>query len=137
MAYAVMTGNGTLFVRMLTTTYFPVSSYVEQDGKQVPRTSYQVETKEGLLRFDPDEVQAFGTDGKRLDRKAILARLSKEEVPVLVSSDGREVDPFHLQLIKEGTVILVLPVEDLQLPPGPAPAVAPVATPASPAPRGQ
>jgi hypothetical protein len=122
MAFAVMTGNGTLIVRMPTTTYVPVTSYVEQDGKEVPRTTYQVETKEGLRRFAPEEVRAFGTDGKRLERKTLLARLSKEEVPVLVSSDGREVDPFHLQLIKEGTVILVLPVESLELPPRPAPA---------------
>ena len=134
MAFAVMTANGALLLRMSTTTYVPVQSFVEHDGKQEPQTTYQVRTEDELKWVKPDAVRAFGTDGKPLDRKTLRARLQKEEAPVLVSADGREVDLFHLQLIKEGTVILVLPLGDLQLPPQPAPAVPPVAAPQPPVP---
>src|SRR5262249_49817852 len=59
--------------------------------------------------FDLKDVQAFDTRGKKLDAKALKKALSKE-VPALMSADGKPVDPLHLRLIKDGTVILVLPV---------------------------
>src|SRR5262249_38310298 len=121
MAFAVMTGNGTLFVRMLTTTYVPVTSYVEQDGKQVPRTTYQGETKEGLLRFDPDDFQAFGTDGERLDRKAPRGWAGEGGVPVVVFAGGRGGGPVPPQPNKEGAVLPGAPGGAPPAPPAPRP----------------
>jgi RNA polymerase sigma factor (sigma-70 family) len=54
------------------------------------------------------ETPVFGMDGKRIDAKK-LPELLKKEKPVLVSQDGKMVDAFHLQLIKEGTLIIVPP----------------------------
>ena len=53
-------------------------------------------------------VRAFGTDGKRLPA-AELRRLLRKEVTVLVSADGRKVDPFYLEVFRADTPVLVLP----------------------------
>lgn len=53
------------------------------------------------------DVEVFGTDGKKVNRKEV-ARLLAKDRPVLVSADGRTVDPRYLKVVKEGTLILVL-----------------------------
>jgi hypothetical protein len=67
-----------------------------------------------LVQFK--ELQAYGVDGKKIETSSVAERL-KKEIAVLVSADGQQVDPFHLQLIKEGTLVLVLPSEAVHLPP--------------------
>src|SRR5262245_53151260 len=54
------------------------------------------------------DVQVFDTQGKAVDA-AKLPELLKERVPALVSADGRKVDPLHLRIVKEGTLVLVVP----------------------------
>jgi RNA polymerase sigma factor (sigma-70 family) len=54
------------------------------------------------------ETPVYGMDGTRVDAKK-LPELLKKEKPVLVSQDGKMVDAFHLQLIKDGTLIIVPP----------------------------
>ena len=68
-----------------------------------------MQTTERVEVHPAADVEAFGTDGRRIPLKA-LAQLLRDERPVLLSANGRKVDPFYLQLIKEGTVILVLPM---------------------------
>jgi len=52
-------------------------------------------------------VQVFNSDGKRL----VGVNLPKfvKSVPVLVSADGKPVDPFYFRLAREGTLIIVAP----------------------------
>jgi hypothetical protein len=54
------------------------------------------------------DVQILGVDGKKVDEK-IVAKKLKKRTPVLVSVNGQPVDPFYLKLIKEDTLIVVLP----------------------------
>jgi hypothetical protein len=64
------------------------------------------------------DVKAFDTRGKALDEKALAEALKKETI-VLVSADGNPVDPFYLKIVKEGTVVLVLPQDAKEKTPGP------------------
>jgi hypothetical protein len=82
---------------------------VERDG-QVEERTYVVHvpiTRQVKRSFPSKEVQAFATDGKQIDSKKLADLLHKPTV-VLVSADGRPVDPFYLQIIKDGTVVLVI-----------------------------
>jgi hypothetical protein len=84
--------------------------------------------------YKKDEVTAYDTKGKKIDLKELVKRLEKE-APVLASNDGKPVDPLHLRLIKDDTVILVLPIPARVAPPLPrvAPGFPPVpAVPAVP-----
>ncbi len=51
------------------------------------------------------DTPVYAMDGTRIDVKNLPELLMKER-PVLVSQDGKMVDAFHLQLIKEGTLII-------------------------------
>jgi hypothetical protein len=57
-------------------------------------------------------LRASTADGKPVDAKALAARLARPTL-VLVSADGRPVDPAYLRLLAKGTLVIV---------PGPAPA---------------
>jgi RNA polymerase sigma factor (sigma-70 family) len=81
------------------------------------------------------EVSAYDVRGKKIGRKK-LPVLLKEETVVLVSTEV-QVNPLHLRLCKEGTLLLVLPAPPLAaVPPTVAPpAVAPpLAVPTPPPP---
>jgi RNA polymerase sigma factor (sigma-70 family) len=58
--------------------------------------------------YDLDKVEVTDTLGKKLDPKELMRRLKKETL-ALASLNGEAVDPQHLRLIKEGTMIFVLP----------------------------
>jgi RNA polymerase sigma factor (sigma-70 family) len=84
-----------------------------------------------IRRGEKDVVKMFDTKGRRVEPKD-WARLLKKPVLALAYLNGETPDPQHLRLIKEGTLILVLPPP----PPPAAPAVPPVpAVPAAPLPR--
>jgi hypothetical protein len=104
------------------TVYEPKTSWVQRDGDKGPTavTTYVPALQRRLLRLAVAEIEAYGTDGKRIEGKALRGRLAKR-VAVLVSADGRKVDPYHLQVVKDGTLILVHPVTKVP-PPVPFPA---------------
>jgi RNA polymerase sigma factor (sigma-70 family) len=58
--------------------------------------------------YDLDKVRVFDTRGKKLDSREVVKRL-KEETLALASLQGEAVDSRHLRLIKDGTLIFVLP----------------------------
>jgi hypothetical protein len=83
---------------------------IDRGGGKVEERTYVVQvpvTRQVQRRFPSKDVEAFGTDAKKVDAKKLAELLDKKTV-VLVSADGRPVDPFYLQIIKEGTVILVI-----------------------------
>jgi RNA polymerase sigma factor (sigma-70 family) len=132
--------NGVLLVRWAVTTYQPKTSIVKRPGQGDQLvTSYEVITGEQEKEFELSRVQAFGTDGKALTPGLVRALLEKER-PVLVSADGKPVDPFYLQVVKDDTPILVLPEEAAVAPPAPPLAAPPTVVgpqpvpPAAPAP---
>jgi RNA polymerase sigma factor (sigma-70 family) len=102
--------DGTLHVRFRR----PITQYETKtvtisktaDGGATGTTYYEpVQTFE-WIENTATAVPAYDTAGKRIDAKK-LAQLLEKETPVLVSADGKKVDPFYLHVVKEGTVILV------------------------------
>jgi hypothetical protein len=59
-----------------------------------------------------EAVEAYTTDGKTISLEKLATLLEKEKT-VLVAMDGKKVDPFYLQLYKEGTIVLVPPANTL------------------------
>jgi hypothetical protein len=119
-ALAVIEPKGRLTLRVPVACYEPQTVRIPSghgSGQAVAVTSYMPAVKEQVQVHDLKEVKAYDADGKRLIAGALAAKLRKE-CPVLVSANGEKVDPFYLQLVKEGTVILVVP-------PSPAPVVPP------------
>jgi hypothetical protein len=53
-------------------------------------------------------VQVFDSKGKKIDKKKVANLLKKEKV-ALASMGGQKVDPLHFRVIKEGTLVMVLP----------------------------
>lgn len=88
----------------------------------IPYTEYvkeEVNDGTGSIRIVPErreetrtvplkEVKVYGTDGKEVDAKR-LPELLGQPVPALCSADGKAVDPLHLRLVKDGTLIFVGP----------------------------
>lgn len=66
-----------------------------------------------LLRLDGEGVEVYGTDGKRIDPKDVR-KLIPRAMPVLVSADGKPVDPFYLRVAREGTPVIVVPAKEPQ-----------------------
>jgi hypothetical protein len=76
------------------------------------------------------ELKAFTAAGKELDVKDVLAKLQSGGVVVL-SSDGKRVDPVFTRVFKEDTVVLVSP-ELVNLPTTVLPATKPGVRPLPP-----
>jgi hypothetical protein len=60
------------------------------------------------MELPASAVDAYTVDGKRIAAEE-LASLLKKERTVLIALDGKKVDPFLLELYKEGTIVLVPP----------------------------
>src|SRR5262249_38498881 len=54
------------------------------------------------------DVHVYGTDGMEVDRKRLSKMLQKPTL-ALCTVDGKPVDPLHLRLVKDGTLIFVGP----------------------------
>ena len=61
------------------------------------------------LSYDLNEVQIFDTNGKEVEKKK-LAKLLKEETIAVAMFGDQQPDPLHLRILKEGTLIFVLPL---------------------------
>jgi RNA polymerase sigma factor (sigma-70 family) len=58
--------------------------------------------------YDLNEVQVLDTNGKKVSKKELAKRL-KDETVAVAAFGGHPVDPLHLRVLKEGTLVLVLP----------------------------
>jgi hypothetical protein len=114
---AVLDGKGALRVTRIERGWGAPSTQVvwfEETGtKKGEKVPGKVRVKVTRLQLTEMElparlVKAYTVDGKAVPA-ARLAELLARERPVLIASNGRKVDPFHLQLYKEGTLVLVLP----------------------------
>jgi len=97
-------------------------------GNQVVQRAYFVQIPvmtERRVALDGKDTQVFGSDGKRIPPQDVPRYL--KAVPVLVSADGKPVDPFYLRLVREGTLIVVSPalVPAAVAPIGPVPVTPP------------
>lgn len=66
------------------------------------------------VEVDAKHIKAYTTDGRPVAGKRLAELLAKERA-VLVSTDGKKVDPYHLELYKDGTLVLVPPANMLNL----------------------
>jgi hypothetical protein len=99
------------------------------DGKeeQYTYTTYCPQNQPADYTLQPEDYRVFGVDGQALDAAAIARRL-RFSLPVLVSDDGKKIDPIYLKPYKPGTLIIyVRPGIEALLPPPPPPAVLPSA----------
>jgi RNA polymerase sigma factor (sigma-70 family) len=94
---------------------------VDQNGRKYyePVTTYVAQVRMLQDGHALKDVTAMETDGTPVPTKKLLERL-KEPLGVLLTPSGK-VDPFYLQVIKPGTLILLLPA------PTPAPVPVPPA----------
>ena len=53
-----------------------------------------------------DKATFMEAGGKKIDKETLTKRLAKP-TPVVISSDGRAVDPGYLQLFKKDTIVIV------------------------------
>jgi hypothetical protein len=67
--------------------------------------------------YNLDEVQVFDTKAKKVGKKE-LAKLLKDEIVAVASFDGQPIDPLHFRILKEGTLVFILPVGGLPFPSG-------------------
>jgi hypothetical protein len=119
-ALARVNKEGQLLVTTSQHYYQPVSA-VRADGTQV--TAYQLCCQLTTFTFPLEDVQAYDTKLRALDRRD-LAKLLAEETVVLTCAE--KPDPLHLRVIKEGTLLLQLPASLQQLHPAAMPATPPV-----------
>jgi RNA polymerase sigma factor (sigma-70 family) len=61
-----------------------------------------------ILRFDLADVKALDVKGKKVEESDLIKLLKKETV-AMVSFHGEPVDPLHLRVLKEGTLVFALP----------------------------
>jgi hypothetical protein len=110
-------GRGYLQASVTVTKFVPETRTTIVNGQmkvvqvQVPVTV----TEQRQIALTDEGVTVFGPDGKKLDPKN-LPKLTGA-VAVLLSADGKEVDPFYLALARPGTLVIVAP--GLASPPGP------------------
>jgi len=102
--------TGQPFLRHVTQEVVPEERQVEVvvNGKAEVR-KYVVHVpvlREVRVALDRAGVEVVGTDGKRID-PTDLPKLLRQPTPVLVSADGKKVDPFYLKIAREGTLIVV------------------------------
>ncbi|MHB1423088.1 MAG: sigma-70 family RNA polymerase sigma factor [Gemmataceae bacterium] len=94
--------------------YEPVTTYVRsKDGQTLPVTTYQEKRSFRAVSLNLVGIRVHDAKGRNVDDKELRKRLTKGEV-VLVSADGNPVDPLHLRLYKEDTLVFVL---QLKVPP--------------------
>ncbi len=127
---AVVTDLGKLGVQYLVHYYRPVTMKESKEGEPLvhPVTTYVRGVTAAWKLHDLDQVSAFDVHGKPIEETR-LRKLLARETTVVVSADGKPVAPFYLSVLKEGTIVLVLP----QAKTAPTPA-APPAPPVHPLP---
>src|SRR5262249_52626074 len=108
---ATVDENGRLLLTMTITEFQQVFKEIvvrvgEREEKRKVAEIVPV-TVQKMIMLDGKDVEVYGTDGKRLDPKRLPK--TRGPVPILVSSDGKQVDPFYLRLAREGTLIVVTP----------------------------
>jgi len=110
LASADADGNVRLHVFVAEVVPVKETQTVDENGRLVQRevTVYRTTSRELEQKYPARDVQAFDPRGKPLDARAVAEALKKEAV-VLVSADGNPVDPFYLKIVKESTLVLVLP----------------------------
>jgi len=75
-----------------------------------------MQTQGGMkLSYDLKDIQVLDTKGKKVGMKE-LAKLLKDETVAVASFGDQPIDPLHLRILKEGTLVFILPVPEGEIP---------------------
>jgi hypothetical protein len=114
-AVASIDAKGKLTITLVACAcYGPGSHEVEvQETKGTDKVAAKVKVKTSSVTVTTVElpakhVEAYTADGRPVDADKLASLLAKERT-VLVAMEGKKVDPYHLQLYKDDTIILVPP----------------------------
>ncbi len=114
---AAVDPDGRLVIRRERPTYVKPQTVRTENGQLV--TSYTAVTTMVEQRYYLKWVRVYDVRGKEIPREQV-SRWLKDEALVLASVNGRPVDPLHLRLLKEDTLVVVLPVPQDPVPSVPA-----------------
>jgi hypothetical protein len=124
LALAQADENGDVIVCLPSYQYHPVTSYVPKpqqsvvvkDGKPETHTFYETVTTLQFRgggfkphRVPKSSVRALGPDGKAIDSQKMIDSLKGKPKSVIVCTDPAGIDPMFAEILKPGTLILVLP----------------------------
>jgi hypothetical protein len=120
-AMAVIDAQGNLKITIVSCAcYGPAEQEVEaavpdKPGPDKAAAKVKVKVTSVLVttaELSAKAVEAYTADGASLGKEKLAELLARERT-VLVATDGKKVDPFFLELYKEGTVVLVPPANVL------------------------
>ena len=92
--------------------------YLEQDGKKISKQVSEF-IPVTTVKLDGKLVRAFGADGKPLESGDVAKRLAKLAPVVVFYTDPP--DAYYLQILKQGTVVFVVPQDKFGPLPSPTP----------------
>jgi RNA polymerase sigma factor (sigma-70 family) len=95
--------NGKLVVKSAVRNGSHRDAAAAEGGVSEPET-----TTIQIQRFDLAGVKVLDTKGKAVDESE-LVRLLKKETIAMASLHGEQIDPLHLRVLKEGTLVFALP----------------------------
>jgi RNA polymerase sigma factor (sigma-70 family) len=98
--------NGKLVVKTAMRNGFQ-GKYSVRNGDSGAAAAPDVTTIQ-IQRFDLADVKVVDAKGKKIE-ESDLARLLKKETFAMASLHGEPVDPLHLRVLKEGTLVFALP----------------------------
>jgi uncharacterized protein YkwD len=105
--------DGALVLRHYKQDQQTVTAYVEAgangESRKVPVQIRQTTRVNQYTQIDPRHISVSTADGRPVEA-ARLKDLLVREISVLVSSDGRAVDPFWLQNVKPASLVVVAPL---------------------------
>lgn len=129
-ALAVVGEAGKITLKTAVYAWQPRTSGDPKTGKFT--TTYDAVTSVVSRSLAADQVHAQDVRGNPIASKRLRSLLC-EEVPVLVSADGKAVDPLHLRLHRADVIVLLVPTTVPQiLPFQPDEAGPPMITPVAP-----
>jgi hypothetical protein len=117
-------GGRPLLVHRVMSFIPQVQEYTVNVGNRVEKRQRTVMVpvlRQVKVKLAAEGVRIVTAGGKRIEPRNLDAVL-KRMTPVLVSSDGKDVDPFYLRLLRADALIVIAP--ELATQPGMAPAPA-------------
>jgi hypothetical protein len=121
-ALASIDAKGKLTITYLTCTCYggnPDHTVDVVETRGTEKVTSKVKVKVSNLMVTTAElpakhVEAYTADGRAISADKLATLLAKERT-VLVAVDGKKVDPFHLQLYKDDTIVLMPPANALNM----------------------
>jgi uncharacterized protein (TIGR03000 family) len=80
----------------------------KKEGEKVEVKAKVTSVQLTVVELPTNVVEAYTVDGKAIARAKLADMLAKERT-ALIALNGKKVEPFHLELYKEGTIVLVTP----------------------------